>query len=352
MATLIIPCGGKSSRFPNMKPKWLLTHPDGQLMIQKSLEGIDVSKFDRFIVTIILEHDEKYFASTILKQALKEFNNLEICVLDNFTSSASETVYQTLKKMNVVGGFVVKDSDNKVNYNLPDDLGNYIVSFNVTKHPNVGNLPGKSFLVVNNNGIILDIAEKKIISDNVCLGVYSFQSARLFKSAYESVMPLFEGRELFISRIVSYLINEGKYTFTAIEANHFEDWGTIKEWKDVQESHSTFFVDVDGVLLKNVGKYGIKNWDNSNIPIYENLEKLKKLYDNGAQIVITTARPEKYRDCLEKMLSGFGIKPVAIVMGLNHAPRVIINDFAPTNPYPSCRAISIPRNSLINDYIS
>ena len=26
MNTLIIPCAGKSNRFPNMKPKWLLTH--------------------------------------------------------------------------------------------------------------------------------------------------------------------------------------------------------------------------------------------------------------------------------------------------------------------------------------
>ena len=28
MKTLIVPCAGRSSRFPNMKPKYLLTHPD------------------------------------------------------------------------------------------------------------------------------------------------------------------------------------------------------------------------------------------------------------------------------------------------------------------------------------
>ena len=47
MATLIVPCAGKSTRFPNMKPKWMLTHPDGKLMIEKALEGMPLKKFDR-----------------------------------------------------------------------------------------------------------------------------------------------------------------------------------------------------------------------------------------------------------------------------------------------------------------
>ena len=33
-----------------------------------------------------------------------------------------------------------------------------------------------------------------------------------------------------------------------------------------------------------------------------------------------------------------------LVMGLPHCQRVIINDFARSNPYPSCSAINIPRN--------
>lgn len=45
MRSLIIPCGGKSSRFPNMRPKWLLTHPDGQLMIQKAVNCMPLDFF-------------------------------------------------------------------------------------------------------------------------------------------------------------------------------------------------------------------------------------------------------------------------------------------------------------------
>ena len=40
-----------------------------------------------------------------------------------------------------------------------------------------------------------------------------------------------------------------------------------------------------------------------------------------------------------------GILYDELVMGLPHCKRVIINDFANSNPYPSCEAINISRNS-------
>ncbi len=43
MSTLIIPCAGQSSRYPNLRPKWMLTHPDGELMIEKVINSIDIN---------------------------------------------------------------------------------------------------------------------------------------------------------------------------------------------------------------------------------------------------------------------------------------------------------------------
>jgi hypothetical protein len=47
--TLIIPVAGQSTRFPNLRPKWLLTMPDGKLMVEKSIEKLEISKFDRIL---------------------------------------------------------------------------------------------------------------------------------------------------------------------------------------------------------------------------------------------------------------------------------------------------------------
>jgi hypothetical protein len=41
-----------------------------------------------------------------------------------------------------------------------------------------------------------------------------------------------------------------------------------------------------------------------------------------------------------------------LIMGLPHCKRVIINDFAKSNPYPSCEAINLPRNSdNLNEFL-
>ena len=56
-------------------------------------------------------------------------------------------------------------------------------------------------------------------------------------------------------------------------------------------------------------------------------------------------------DAFKEFLDARDIRYKQIVTDCFHSQRIIINDFAPTNPYPSCQAISIPRNSLLGDYI-
>lgn len=351
MNTLIIPCAGKSNRFPNMKPKWMLTHPDGELMIEKALKGINADIFDRVIITIVKPHDEKYEAGLILSQVFKTNKKIEICLLDDFTASASETVYLTLKKMNVQGAFVVKDSDNCVKVDIPLPIENSITGYDLHKHPNVSNIPGKSFLIVNNQNIIEDIIEKQVVSNVICLGVYAFSDSDLFKTAYEELIGKNVEGEMYISHVISYILSNKKHVFIMLEANEYDDWGTLAEWHKVQKDYRTYFCDVDGVLMKNCGKYGSRNWYNNREIIAENMETIRKLQERGAQIVITTSRPEEFRKDLEAILAENCIKPYAMLMGMNHAARVVINDFAPTNPYPSGMAITLPRNSLIKEYL-
>ena len=352
MNTLIIPCAGKSSRFPNMKPKYMLTYPDGKLMIEKALEKINTEVFDRIIITIIKPHDEKYEAKLIMEQVFKNNPKVEICMLNDFTSSASETVYLTLKKKNVKGAFVIKDSDNRVEVNFNKSIKNAIVGYNLHEHPNITNIPGKSFLIINEQGIIQDIIEKQVVSNIICLGVYCFENASDFIKAYDEMHTKKILGEMYISHVISYMLASNNYVFLSILAKSYDDWGTLSEWKEVQKKHRTDFVDVDGVLMKNCGKYGKRNWYNNAETLPENIEVIKKLQNEGAQIVITTSRPEEFRTNLEKILKKNGINPYAILMGMNHAARVVVNDFAPTNPYPTGIAITLPRNSSIKGYFN
>ena len=67
MKSLIIPVAGKSSRYPGMRPKWLLTMPDGKLMIEKSVSLIDLNKFKRIIIIALNEHVKKFSEIKVLK---------------------------------------------------------------------------------------------------------------------------------------------------------------------------------------------------------------------------------------------------------------------------------------------
>lgn len=351
MRTLIIPCGGKSSRFPNMRPKWLLTHPDGLLMIQKAIGCVNLDSFDRVVIVILQHHIDKYDADLIVNQAFKGNEKINLCVLPEPTASASETVVNAIRRMNITGSITIKDSDNLVDFVIPAANANAVVGLSLRPNVKIQNIQGKSFLRVNDQSLLIDIIEKKVVSDVICLGVYQFSDAGLFVSIYEELSKKVKG-EMFISHIVSYALRNCNTPFEFVEANNFQDWGTFKEWRTVQQSMKTYFVDYDGVLIKNSGKYGKVNWDNNNQMLENNCKKLAELVRDGAQIVITTSRPECYRASILANLKKYDIRPYALIMGLNHAPRVLINDFAPTNPFPSATALSIPRNSELEGYLS
>lgn len=70
------------------------------------------------------------------------------------------------------------------------------------------------------------------------------------------------------------------------------------------------------------------------------------------KMVFTTSRSEDKRNFLEEQLKSLGFENFDLIMGLPHAKRILINDFAPTNPYPSAIAINFPRNlDNLHDYI-
>ena len=62
MSILIVPMAGKSSRFPNTKPKWMLTHPTTKNFIGvESIKGLNLEIFDK-IYFVTLEKYEKQFS--------------------------------------------------------------------------------------------------------------------------------------------------------------------------------------------------------------------------------------------------------------------------------------------------
>ena len=341
---LIIPVAGKSSRYPGMRPKWLLTHPSGKLMVVESISGLNLDIFERIFVVALQEHESQYcfsegvnrcFFDTFGKDVHKK---LDIVLLPRETENQPETIFQAIEKRNIKGPIFIKDSDNFFNCDVRS--GNFVTTFDISSMESV-NAGNKSYVVTDDNGIITSIVEKRVISSEFCAGGYSFESASIFR---ESFLKLRHHSNLYISHMIYSMMLDGIEFGTEL-AGSYIDWGTIKEWNEYKSSFSTIFIDIDGVLVENSGRYFGKLWGETK-PLEENVKKVRELYDSGkCQIIVTTSRDESFKKTTEVQLERIGIRYHQIIFNLMHCKRVIVNDHAPTNPYRSCDAINIKRNS-------
>ena len=346
---LIIPAAGKSSRFPNMRPKWMLTHPDGKTMIEKVVENVSKGEFDKIYITILDEHCEKYDADVFLDQAFAGYKGLEYIVIDS-TNSPAETIYKTLVEADISNALItIKDSDGLVDMDYKQEYP-YVAGLKISPDSTIRQLQNKSFLEVNDSGYIKNIVEKKIISDIICVGVYSVYSND-FKRFYLELSEFCDD-EIYVSDIVLSIITNTVSYITHIEAKSLVDWGTLEEWEKEKDKYQTYFCDIDGVIVQNYAKYGVKNWGNTTEFIESNVIKLLELQKSGSKIVLTSSRPEySIKELIEKMVERYGFERMDFIADCTHSHRVVINDFAASNKYPSCSAVSIPRNGNLKDYL-
>ena len=348
---LIIPIAGKSSRYPGMRPKWLLTHPSGRLMVVESISGLNLDLFEKIFVIALQEHEDQYSFSSGMERCFfdafgKEiYKKLDVVLLDAETQNQPETIFQAIDKRKIEGPIFIKDSDNFFKCNI--NTGNFVTTYDISSMESV-NAGNKSYVVTDDNGVITSIVEKKVISSEFCAGGYSFESASIFR---ESFLKLREHKNLYISHMIYSMMLEG-IEFATELASGYIDWGTLKDWNEYKSSFATIFIDMDGVLVENSGRYFGKLWGETS-PLRDNVKKIRELYDTGkCQIIITTSRDESFKEVTEVQLEKIGVKYHQIIFNLMHCKRIIVNDYATTNPYKSCDAINISRNSSdLNDLI-
>ena len=125
-----------------------------------------------------------------------------------------------------------------------------IKDFNILK-----NLKGKSFVKINKENIVIDIIEKKIVSDLFCCGGYKFKNKREFMTAYNKIKKIVSG-EIFVSHVIQQMINDDKI-FTFTKAKNYTDVGTFDEWHNYNQK-PVVFCDIDGTIIRSQIKINIK----------------------------------------------------------------------------------------------
>ena len=154
-------------------------------------------------------------------------------------------------------------------------------------------------------------------------------------------------KDLFVSHIVfDRILNGSVFEGGEIkDPSTFSDWGTLEDWNRYRSKYSTLFLDIDGVLVENSGRYVGKKWG-STTSIEENVAAIKKLHESGkTRIILTTSRSSDVKDQTIEQLTNYGVPFDEILFDLPHAKRIVVNDYAPSNTYRTCEALNIKRNS-------
>lgn len=351
MSNLVVPVCGESSRYPDVRPKWLLSHPHGNLMFVESMRGIiKDSEVDNAILIARTDHLDKYGCRAgIKKQFFRVFGdevNFDVVELDFKTNSQPETVFEGLKRSNLNenSGFLVKDCDNYFSLPHVGKIDRNIATFYEVGENKKIKAFNKSYLKIS-SGEVEEISEREVISRKICTGGYGFDDFESFAENWKKLKE--QGSpdgEFHMSDVVQTMIEDG-FRFDAARSPDFTDWGTLEDWRDYKSDFGTYFVDIDGVLMKNASEIFHPKWGESH-PLEENVEAVNELYESGKnKVILVTARLSEYREETERKLEELGIKYHDIIFDLPHAKRYLVNDYSGSNSYPTSIAVNVKRDS-------
>jgi hypothetical protein len=288
-------------------------------------------------IAILKQHNEMFNAENKLRDAFGD--KVNIVVLNEPTSGPADTVYQAIMNseyfFSSVSPMLIKDCDGFYDTDLVD--GNAIYVSKLSKNPDIRNAPAKSYTITNEHGIITSVVEKQIVSNSFCVGGYQFASIGEYVDTFEKLKDNATS-EIFVSNIIDYMISNGA-VFNEKEVENFVDVGTADDWFKFNNK-PTYFCDIDGTIIKTKDFH-----DDPYEPIQKNVDALLKEQTRGCKLVFVTARKKRYEEYTNKILTEMGFVNYVLVMEANHSRRVLINDYANSNPFPSAVALNLKRDS-------
>jgi len=184
MINIVIPMAGEGSRFKKAgyeKPKPFIDVA-GKPMIVRVLENLKYPDA-RYILIARKEHMDK--EKELVKKIEKDFNVIFIPI-DKLTEGTACTVLYARKYINNDEPLLIANSDQIVDINIVDfiddcfkrKLDGSILTF-IDKFKD----PKWSFAKINNEGMVVEVKEKVVISEYATVGIYLYSKGKYFVDA-------------------------------------------------------------------------------------------------------------------------------------------------------------------------
>jgi len=207
---VLIPMAGAGSRFQQAGytfPKPLID-VKGKPMIQVVVENLNIDA--NFIYVVQKEHRQKYNLDTLLNLITPGCKIVEV---DGLTEGAACTALLAKEHINSDAPLFFANSDQFVEWNLTEfmykmnetDADGGIVTFKATH-------PKWSFVKVNEEGLVTEVAEKNPISDIATVGYYYWKHGSDFVNYAEQMIEkdIRVNNEFYVCPVFNEAIQDGK----------------------------------------------------------------------------------------------------------------------------------------------
>jgi HAD superfamily hydrolase (TIGR01509 family) len=207
---VLIPMAGAGTRFQEVGytfPKPLID-VRGKPMIQLVVENLNIS--GRHIFVVQKEHYEKYNLKYLLNLIAPNCEIIQVC---GITEGAACTTLLAKEFINSEEPLLVANSDQYVEWNsnefmysmVADNVDGGILTFNATH-------PKWSFVKLNNDGFINEVAEKKPISDIATVGIYYWSKGSDYVKYAEQMIEknIRTNNEFYVCPVFNEAIGDNK----------------------------------------------------------------------------------------------------------------------------------------------
>lgn len=207
--TVIVTMAGAGSRFRLLgyeTPKYMI-RARGKTLFEWSMTSLQKFFDQKFIFACLDEHDADWIKQSAITLGINYF---EVAPRPSISLGQAQTAYDVIGRADSNEHLWIFNIDTYIEEGLsPSDILGYQGCVHVFESTN----PGMSFVRYNKNQEVVELAEKKVISNWATVGVYGFEGANLYSQLYQqaylagSVQEI--GGERYIAPMYQLLLGVG-----------------------------------------------------------------------------------------------------------------------------------------------
>lgn len=211
MLNIVVPMAGRGSRFADAGyelPKPLID-VNGKHMIEVVINNLKPECEHRFIFVCQNEHIEKFNLHSVFAKAC---DNFEVIGIDGVTEGAAITVLKAREYIDNDAPLMIANSDQWVDA----DINDYLVDMDNrglqgTMLTMKADDPKWSYAKVGADGLVSEVVEKVVVSDEATVGIYNFSSGGTFckHADYMVEQNIRSNGEFYVAPVYTFMADAG-----------------------------------------------------------------------------------------------------------------------------------------------